>query len=99
MENDHDIMIEMRTILKGVVEDFRVYRKDNYTEMEKIRVSIHELVQRKLDLTEYARDAFNTTEALKAHEVRFQRLERLVYIAVGILGVAQFLAPFVMSKF
>lgn len=89
----------MRTILKAVVEDFRAYRKSNQDELDKIRLTIHELTQQKVGLTEYARDTFETREALKNTESRFQRIERLMYIAVGILGAAQFIAPFIISKF
>ncbi len=43
MENDHDILIEMRTVLKGVVDDFRVFRKDTHSEMLSMASKVSEL--------------------------------------------------------
>ncbi len=43
MDNDHDILIEVKTILKGVVDDFRAYRKSSHDEMIAMDIRVSRL--------------------------------------------------------
>lgn len=97
MENDHDLLIKIHTILEGVVEDGRDFRKSNYADMEKLRASVIAVDANKVGLVEYNR---HITESLKRDEKvdkDIDALKKVVYVATGILAVAQFVAPLIIA--
>lgn len=89
--NDHDILIEVKTILKGVVEDFRAYRGDNHKQMSIVDVKLDNLEKNKVSIVDF--------KALRDdNEARLKTLEKGYWIGLALIGVIQFLAPVILAK-
>ena len=89
--NDRDTLVEIKTILQGVVEDFRSYRKENYSAMSEQNRKIDNLEKGKASLLSFEKHVESSDE-------RQRRIEKTVYTATGIIGALQFLAPYLLSK-
>lgn len=89
--NDHDLLIEISTVQRGLVDDFRVYRKENYTAMHEQSKKIDMLEQ-----TKASRESFESH--VQQSDIRQGRIERVVYTATGIIGALQFIAPYLLGK-
>ena len=89
--NDHDLLIEISTVQKLIVEDFRSYRKSNLDAMHEQAKKIEGLEQSKASLRSFE-------DHVKSSDDRQGRLERVVYTATGIIGALQFLAPYLLGK-
>lgn len=89
--NDHDILIEVKTILKGVVEDFRAYRGDNHKQMSVVDVKLDNLEKNKVSVVDFRLYKDD-------NEARMRKLERAYWIGLTLVGVIQFLAPVILSK-
>lgn len=90
--NDHDTLIEIKTILKGVVEDFRAYRQSTHKDISDISTRIFAMEGNKVSIAEYV-------ENKKENEIRLRRLEKAYWFSLGIIALIQFLAPFISDKF
>ncbi len=89
--NDHDILIEVKTILKRVVEDFRAFRSDSHKQLSAVDVKLDNLEKNKVSIVDF-----------RAHkddnEMRMRKLERAYWVGLTLIGVIQFLAPVILSK-
>ncbi len=91
MDNDHDILIEMKTILKAVVDDFRSYRQESHKEIGTLNGAVSALEKTKLSIVDFAKHK-------EENELRVAKLERGYWMALGILALLQFVAPFIINK-
>ena len=89
--NDHDLLIEISTVQKSLVDDFRSYRKENYAAMSDIHKKIDDLEREKASQTSFEKHVESSDE-------RQRRIEKTVYTATGIIGALQFLAPYLLNK-
>lgn len=85
-DNDHDTLIEIKTLLTGVISDLRDFRKHNYAEMVAMSAKIDALDKSKASIVSVA-----------DQDLRIERVERFQNIAFGVVLVAQFVAPFIIK--
>jgi hypothetical protein len=91
MNNDHDILIELKTILKGVVDDFRAYRTESHKSIELLHSKVTALEQAKVSIVEYSKMCDSTEE-------RLSKVEKWQWMALGVIAILQFIAPFLINK-
>ena len=90
--NDHDILIEVKTILKAVVEDFRSFRRDTHEEIARLIVKVADIEKNKLSIVDF-------NEHDKNENDRLSRLEKAYWVAIGVTLVIQLLIPIIVKRF
>jgi hypothetical protein len=92
MNNDHDILIKVQTILEGIVADFRAYRAESHKAIASLEAKCSEIEKMKVSFIDF-------TEHKKTNDARLDRLEKGYWMALGIVAALQFLAPILINKF
>lgn len=88
---DHDILVELKTMFKGIVDDFRAYRGESHKLITEMSAKIAELERIKVSMVDYMK-------ANDAIDGRLTKLERMQWTALGVVAVLQFLAPYIINK-
>lgn len=91
MNNDHDILIEVKTLLGGVIDDFRSYRKSSHEEQVALSIRLGAMEGNKVSVAEFV-------EHKKDEDARISRVEKWQWMMMGAIVVMQFIAPFIVNK-
>jgi len=91
MTNDHDILVELKTMFRSMADDFRAYRSESHKSIEMLNAKVHALEQAKVSIVDY-------TKMCETTEERLQKVERWQWVALGVVAVLQFLAPFIINS-
>ena len=91
MNNDHDILIEVRTILASVVDDFRAYRMESHKAISSLEAKCAEIEKNKVSIVDYVKH-------VDGENMRLSRIEKLLWMLMGAVVVVQFLAPVIIDK-
>jgi Skp family chaperone for outer membrane proteins len=89
---DHDLLIELKTEMKGLRQDVRSL-SDNTT------AQIRDLQRDKLDWHDFKEYEVEAKTSKKDHEERIRTLEKAFWRGIGALAVIQMVAQFLISKF
>lgn len=88
---DHDILVELKTMFKGMVDDFRAYRGESHKAIAVLEAKYTELEKMKVSLIDFVKHT-------EADNIRITKLERMQWMALGVVAVLQFLAPYIIGK-
>lgn len=111
-QNDHDLLIRVDTKLGTLIEEVQLMRdntnqrlssveqnKVEKTEYNDFKVLIQNEIN-KIDLTfnkMLMERSQHNEETFKSHDSRISKIERNMYIGIGILMVLQFVVPLVLK--
>lgn len=109
--SDHDLLIVLHTTMKHMARDIasikdesmqRIavveatkYDKEDATKALSDAQRAHDELARRIDATQSKADAETQGKTISDHEERMRRIERNMYIGLGILAVIQFIAAFI----
>lgn len=82
IENDHDLLVEIKTKLERVIYDVQDLKHDLVTDVANLK-------SEKFDKDEAARELKTAAGVHTDHEKRLRRIEQWAFIVIGGLSIAQ----------
>jgi hypothetical protein len=89
---DHDLLIELKTEMKGLRQDVRSLTDNTAGQ-------IRDLQREKLNRQDFLEYETESKSQAKDHEERIRTLERAFWRGIGALAIIQMTAQFLLSKF